>query len=166
MAKSTGSMAIFVFMAVLVSTISIQSVYADTGFTNVKKSAGIIMMFCSNETFKLQDCHERYEGIGWTDRVNVLIYAPGWNEDSDKIERIGTSSNPINVYTDAARINNLEFNETGPDTGVFMGVIKLTGEMNYTVHDSYITTVKTPGMTMKDEMDGMQMGPGGSPLLR
>ena len=157
MAKSTGSMAIFVFMAVLVSTISIQSVYADTGFTNVKKSAGVIMMFCANETFKLQDCHERYDGIGWTDRVNVLIYAPGWNEDSDKIDRIGTSTNPINVYTDTARINNLEFNETGPDTGVFMGVIKLTGKSNYVVHNTYLTTVTTPGMTMKDQMDWMVM---------
>ena len=152
MAKSTRSMVIFVFMAVLVSSISIQSVYADTGFTNVKKSAGIIMKFCANETFKLQDCHERYDGIGWTDRINVLIYAPGWNEDVDKIEQIGTLSNPIDVYTDAARVDSVEFSETGPDTGIFMGVVKLTGAMMYTVHDTYITTVKTPGMTMDMDM--------------
>lgn len=25
----------------------------------------------------LQGCNERYEGLGWTDRINVLMYAPG-----------------------------------------------------------------------------------------
>ncbi len=152
MAKSIGIMAIFAFMVILTSTITISPVLADTGFTNVQKSAGIIMKFCANETFKLQDCNERYEGIGWTDRVNVLIYAPGWNEDDDKIEQIGTTTNPIDVYTDANRVNGVEFTETGPDTGVFMGVVKLTGAMRYTVHDTFLTTVKTPGMTMDPDM--------------
>jgi len=148
-------MAIFVFMVILVSSISIQSVYAESGFTNVKKTAGVIMMFCANEVFTLQECNERYEGIGWTDRINVLIYAPGWNEDEDKIEQIGGASNPLDVYTDAARVDNVEFSETGPDTGIFMGVVKLTGEMGYVVHDTYLTTVTTPGMTMDN--DGMRM---------
>ncbi|KAF6246047.1 hypothetical protein [Nitrosopumilus sp. b2] len=152
MAKSTSTMVIFAFMVILISTITMSSVYAETGFTNVKKSAGIIMKFCANETFKLQDCNERYEGIGWTDRVNVLVYAPGWNEDEHKIEEIGTTSNPIDVYTDAKRVNNVEFSETGPDTGVFMGVVKLTGQMGYTVHNTYLTTIKTPGMSMDMDM--------------
>lgn len=156
MAKSTSSMTIFVFMVFLVSSISIQSVYADTGFTNVKKSAGIIMKFCTNETFTLQDCHERYDGIGWTDRVNVLVYAPGWNEDEYKIEQIGTLSNPIVVYTDAKHVDDVEFTETGPDTGVFMGVVKLTGAADYVVHDTYLTNVQTTGMTM-DGVMSMQM---------
>ena len=156
MTKSIGKIAIFAFMMILTATITMSPVFADTGFTNVKKSAGIIMKFCANETFKLQDCHERYDGIGWTDRVNVLIYAPGWNEDEDKIEQIGDSSNPIDVYTDANRVDAVEFTETSPDTGVFMGVVKLTGAMRYTVHDTYLTTVKTPGMTM--DMDNPRMG--------
>lgn len=157
MTQSVKSMAIFVFMVILVSSISIQSVYAESGFTNVKKTAGIIMMFCANEVFTLQECNERYEGIGWTDRINVLIYAPGWNEDSEKIEQIGGSSNPLDVYTDAARVDNVEFSETGPNTGIFMGVVKLTGEMGYVVHDTYLTTVTTPGMTMDMDMQGMRM---------
>ena len=148
--------AISVFVAVLITSIPVQSAFSDSGFTNVKKSTGIIMMFCSNETFTMQDCNERYEGIGWTDRINVLVYAPGWNEDSDKVERIGTSDNPIDVYTDTARVNNLVFNETGPDTGVFMGVIKLTGEANFVVHDTFKSTINTSGMTMRDVMK-MQM---------
>ena len=44
MTNSLKSMVIFVFMVILVSSISIQSVYADSGFTNVKKTAGIIMI--------------------------------------------------------------------------------------------------------------------------
>ena len=36
-----------------------------------------------------------------------------------------------------------------------MGVVKLTGEDGYLVHDTFKTTVTTSGMTMKDEMDGM-----------
>ena len=148
MVKYSQLMVISVLVAVLVISIPMQSAFAETGFTNVKKSTGVIMKFCANETFLLQDCHERYDGIGWTDRINVLIYAPGWNEDSDNVEEIGTTLNPINVYTDAARVDNIDFSETGPDTGVFMGVVKLTGEMMYTVHDTFKTTVKTPGMTM------------------
>jgi len=150
-------MSVFALVAVLAISVPLQSVYADTGFTNVKKTAGVIMKFCANEVFTLQDCHERYDGIGWTDRINVLIYAPGWNEDSEKIEQIGDSSNPITVYTDAARVANVEFSETGHDTGIFMGVVKLTGQMGYTVHDTYLTTVKTPGMTMDNDGAPMPM---------
>ena len=156
MTKKFHLMAIFVLMGIMISTVSVQSAFADTGFTNVQKSTGIIMKFCYNETFLLSECKERYEGIGWTDRINVLIYAPGWNIDSEKIDQIGSSSNPIDVYTDAARVDNVEFSETGPDTGVFMGVVKLTGAMMYTVHDTFKTVVKTPGMTM--DMDMPMMG--------
>ena len=156
MVKYSQLMVISVLVAVLVISIPIQSSFAETGFTNVKKATGVIMMFCANETFLLQDCNQRYDGIGWTDRINVLIYAPGWNEDSDKTEQIGTTLNPINVYTDAARVDKVEFSETGPDTGVFMGVVKLTGESQYIVHNTFKTTVKTPGMTM--DMDNPMMG--------
>ena len=141
-------MGMSILVAILVISIPIQSSYAESGFTNTKKTTGIIMKFCANETFLLQDCNERYEGIGWTDRINVLVYAPGWNEDPDNIEKIGTTNNPINVYTDAARVNNIDFAETGPDTGIFMGVVKLTGQKGYTVHDTFKTTVKVPGATM------------------
>lgn len=147
-------MAISIIVTALLVSIPAQSIFADRSeaFTNTKKSAGIIMKFCANEVFTLQDCHERYDGIGWTDRINVLVYAPGWNTDSDKIEQIGGKSNPLDVYTDAARVDNVEFSETGPDTGIFMGVVKLTGAKMYTVHDTFRTTVKTPGMTMDADM--------------
>ena len=154
MIKNSQLMIIGVLVAVLVISIPMQSVFAESGFSNVKRATGVIMKFCANETFTLQDCNERYEGIGWTDRINVLIYAPGWNFDSDKIDQIGSVTNPIDVYTDAARVDNVEFSETGPDTGIFFGVVKMTGASMYTVHDTFKTTVKTPGMTMDMDMTG------------
>ena len=73
---------------------------ADAVFSNTYKNTGIIMKFCENPAMTLQDCNERYEGYTWTDRVNVLIYAPGWNFDEDKIEHIGKDYNgeKITVY--------------------------------------------------------------------
>jgi len=150
-------MVLGVLMTVLVISIPAQSAFAELSdaFSNVKRATGVIMKFCANETFTLQDCNERYQGIGWTDRINVLIYAPGWNFDSDKIDQIGSVTNPIDVYTDAARVDNVEFSETGPDTGVFFGVVKMTGAKMYTVHDTFKTTVKTPGMTMDPDMQNI-----------
>jgi len=154
MIKNSQLMVLGVLVAVLVISIPVQSSFADRSdaFTNVKRATGVIMMFCANETFTLQDCNQRYEGLGWTDRINVLIYAPGWNFDSDKIDQIGSVTDPIDVYTDTARVDNVEFSETGPDTGVFFGVVKMTGASQYTVHDTFKTTVKTPGMTMDMDM--------------
>ena len=89
----------------------------EFGFTNVKKSTGIIMKFCSNEAFKLSDCHEKYEGYTWTDRIHVLIYAPGWNEDSDRVEDIGESEgNQLTISTREARVTTATFTEDRKST--------------------------------------------------
>ncbi|MDE0525566.1 MAG: hypothetical protein OXI27_03060, partial [Thaumarchaeota archaeon] len=143
--------AILIIGAVAIAPTLSQSASAETGFTIVKKTTGIIMKFCTNEAFTLQDCNERYEGLGWTDRINVLIYAPGWNDDSDKIDVIGTPENPIKVYTGPQRVTEVDFSETGFDTGIFMGVIKMTGAPNYLVHDSFHTRIFTHGVTGSTE---------------
>ena len=145
--RKIGTFSVLVFLTVLVVFIPIQAALAESGFTNTKRATGVIMKFCANEAFTLQDCNERYHGIGWTDRVNVLIYAPGWNVNEFSIDEIGGEDNPIDVYTDAARINNVEFSETGPDTGIFMGVIKLSGEHGFVVHDTFKTRIHTHGHT-------------------
>ena len=145
------AVAILIIGAAAVAPALLQSASAETGFTIVKKTAGIIMKFCTNEAFTLQDCNERYEGLGWTDRINVLIYAPGWNEDSNKIDVIGTPENPIKVYTGPQRVTEVDFSETGFDTGIFMGVVKMTGAPNYLVHDSFRTTIYTHGVTGSTE---------------
>ncbi len=146
-----GTMIILIIGAAAIAPALLQSASAETGFTIVKKTAGIIMKFCTNEAFTLQDCNERYEGLGWTDRINVLIYAPGWNDDSDKIDVIGTPENPIKVYTGPQRVTEVDFSETGFDTGIFMGVVKMTGAPNYLVHDSFHTSISTHGVTGSTE---------------
>ena len=145
------AVAILIIGAAAIAPALLQSASAETGFTIVKKTAGIIMKFCTNEAFTLQDCNERYEGLGWTDRINVLIYAPGWNDDTDKIDVIGTPGNPIKVYTGPQRVTEVDFSETGFDTGIFMGVVKMTGAPNYLVHDSIRTSIYTHGVTGSTE---------------
>ena len=56
-------MTVFVLVAALAVSVPLQSVYAESGFTNVKKTAGVIMKFCANEVFTLQDGHERYDQL-------------------------------------------------------------------------------------------------------
>ena len=145
MVKSLQLMVIFLFMGVLVTSFPIQGALAASGFTNTYETTGVIMKFCSNHAITLQECEEKYEGYTWTDRVNVLIYAPGWNEDEDKIEKIGESlGTPITISTRDSSVDTAIFTETGPDTGVFFGVVKLTGQ-HYTVHDQNDIDIKAHG---------------------
>lgn len=133
------------FTAILVTSVPSQSAFSETSFTNVKKSTGVIMKFCENHAITLQDCIEKYDGYTWTDRVNVVIWAPGWNTDEDKMENIGDSfGNKITITTRENSVDTAVFTETGPDTGVFFGVVKLTGQ-DFTVHDQNESLVKGHG---------------------
>ena len=128
---------------------------ADAAFSNTYKNTGIIMKFCENPAMTLQDCNERYEGYTWTDRVNVLIYAPGWNFDDNKIDHIGKNFNGGNITIstrDSDNSSDSVFSETGPNTGVFMGVVKLTGQMSKQVHNENGVIVKPMGMNMDNQM--------------
>jgi len=81
--------------------------------------------------------YEKYEGYAWEGKINVMIYAPGWNQDSGKYDTIGTSDDtPIGVIVRnnsegssgaVKSLNPCGFVETGPDTGLFYGRIKLSG---------------------------------------
>ena len=81
--------------------------------------------------------YEKYDGYGWHTKVNVMIYAPGWNADPLKVDVIGTSEQePIGVIVrnntegESGAVRSLSpcgFAETGPDTGLFYGRIKLAG---------------------------------------
>ena len=95
------------------------------------------MYFCGYEknVTTLADCFktETYENYGWWGKANVLIYAPGWNEDEQKLDWIGnTSDSPIGGYargdgTDAYLNGPCGFVETDVNTGLFVGRVKLTG---------------------------------------
>ena len=81
--------------------------------------------------------YEKYEGYKWEGKINVMIYAPGWNEDSGKMDKIGTDEDTaigVTVRNNGAggsgAVHSLSpcgFLETGPDTGLFYGRIKLSG---------------------------------------
>jgi len=81
--------------------------------------------------------YEKYDGYGWHTKINVMIYAPGYNEDPLKVDVIGTTdeneigviirNNSENVSGAVKTLSPCGFAETGPDTGLFYGRIKLSG---------------------------------------
>ena len=153
-------MVIIGFALSVVSVVDNASASTD-GNSNTYKSPGIIMKFCQNPATTLQDCDEKYEGYTWTDRIYVLIYANGFNEDSDKMDSIGLGQNgegKIVVTTRAGTADEIAFTETGPDTGVFLGVVKMTGKSMHVVHDENNIQIKTMGMNMDNIMAMTMMG--------
>ena len=99
----------------------------------------VSMWFSSKNTKDLGTFlkYEKYDGYAWEGKINVMIFAPGWNEDSDKVDVIGTSDEtPIGVIVrnnsegSSGAVKALSpcgFAETGPDTGLFYGRVKLSG---------------------------------------
>ena len=111
------------------------------GVQFVKKFAAEPQMyFCGWEknAKTLKDCFETetYENYGWYGKVNVLIYAPGWNYEEDEIEWIGDGETGKGSVTFHSR-SEYGFSEyagtgcglieTGTNTGLFVGRLKLTG---------------------------------------
>jgi len=156
----------FVIMVIVGFVFSVVSVIDDAsastdGNSNTYKTPGIIMKFCQNPATTLQNCDEKYDGYTWTDRIYVLIYANGFNEDSNKIDSIGLGQNgygTIKVTTRESTANEIAFTETGPDTGVFLGIVKMTGENMFKVHDENNIQIKTMGMNMDNIMAMTMMG--------
>ena len=114
------------------------SIIAGVGYVSsidnaeaIVEKDGYRMAFCTNMAWTFAECEEQYDGYTWTDRFTVLIGANGFNEDSTKIDLIGGDADfPIHVYSQASRIpeGDVVFHETGLDTGIFMGIIKMTGQ--------------------------------------
>ena len=105
-----------------------------------------MMLFCANNPISdkynvngitagniIGGCKEKLDGYSWGSRIYILIYAPGWNTDSDKLDVIG--NNKHNPITANSREGNMSlegdgcngFIETAPDHGLFYGSIKLSG---------------------------------------
>ena len=64
----------------------------------------------------------------WTDKVRITIDSPEHNLDSAKVEEIGNSEqNPVKISTRHFDLDNYKLVETGANTGIFTGVIVLTG---------------------------------------
>jgi hypothetical protein len=76
--------------------------------------------------------------VSWFGKVTIMIYAPGWNNDSEKRDSIGHLAESALTITSRSGSANHELGicndsnskgliETGPNTGVFYGRLKLSG---------------------------------------
>ena len=78
------------------------------------------------------------------DDVNIVVVAPKSNDYSDYADSIGDSGVLVTIYTDIGLLEKYRLLETGPDTGVFVGKIKLTGPYSKDngsgPHDGVIST--------------------------
>ena len=115
------------------------------------------MFFCGWEknVKTLKDCFktETYENYGWYGKVNVLIYAPGWNFEEDQIEWIGDGSDGKGIVTFHSR-SEYGFSEysgtgcglveTGTNTGLFIGRLKLSGH-DYDLNGDGVVDTKLGG---------------------
>ena len=90
--------------------------------------------------------------VGWFGKVTVMIYAPGWNTDSDKRDSIGhtaesaltvTARGDGNQNFTVAHCNDSDSKgliETGEDTGVFYGRLKLSASDHDMNNDGVVDT--------------------------
>jgi hypothetical protein len=64
----------------------------------------------------------------WTDKVYLTVVSPDHNFDSNTIDEIGdTNDNEIKITTREDKLELYKLVETGPDTGIFVGEVILTG---------------------------------------
>ena len=140
---------------------------SSDGVQFVKKSASEPQMyFCGWESNKktLGDCfeNETYENYGWWGKVNVLIYAPGWNFEENLIEVIGDGSDGKGIVTFHSRSeygfseysgSGCGLTETGPNTGLFVGRLKLTGH-DYDLNGDGVLDTKLGGAKCSDIHNG------------
>jgi hypothetical protein len=109
------------------------------------------IFFCENNPIKkteydkphmkpqdyMSKCKERTDGYSWGSRIYVLIWAPGFNTDVNKIDELGNDSTgsegliSLNSRDGSSRSDSSAtcnpFIETGRDHGLFYGSIKLSG---------------------------------------
>ena len=110
--------------------------------TRDDKPPGISIFFCGHNKNKktLAECDDTIDGYSWGSKINILIFAPAWNEDSYKIDVIGDDSDfPIGAYSRTSKhYGPCKLVETEPDSGLFYGRLKLNGFP----HDAHGTGVK------------------------
>jgi hypothetical protein len=120
------------------------------------------IFFCGNSK-DLATCLDK-ELTGdakWWGKVTVMIYAPGWNVDSEKRDRIGsTAASAITITSRGDAGSNAEvgvcndsdsegFIETDPNSGVFYGRVKLAA-MDHDMNNDGILETKLGGTGCKN----------------
>ena len=120
------------------------------------------IFFCGSAK-DLETCMKKeHKGdVGWFGKVTVMIYAPGWNVDSEKRDRIGATTDSAltitargdgnkNAVLAACNDSDSEgFIETGPNTGVFYGRLKLSASDHDMNNDGNLDT-KLGGTSCKN----------------
>ena len=138
--KAIFSSSILLSSIFLLLVIPAEEYVADA--TRDDKPPGITMLFCGHNKNKktITECEDTVEGYSWGSKINILIFAPAWNEDSEKIDTIGDDSEfPIGAYSRTSRHDGpCKLVETEPDSGLFYGRLKLNGFP----HDAHGTGVK------------------------
>ena len=87
------------------------------------------------ENFHIPDYNNPYVTINfnkksytWGSQVRVIIIAPSWNADKQRIDVIGNDQyNPIKISTRGHSIEPYQFVELEPNNGRFFAKFKLTG---------------------------------------
>jgi hypothetical protein len=99
--------------------------------------------------------------VKWFGKVTIMIYAPGWNVDSEKRDRIGaTEESALTITARGAGATNTAVGvcndsnsegliETDPNSGVFYGRLKLSG-MDHDMNNDGALETKLGGSSCKN----------------
>ena len=131
-------------------------------FAKKKYNAEPKIYFCGSAK-DLKTCLEKEikSDAAWFGKVTIMIYAPGWNEDSDKRDNIGsTAESAITITSRGDGNKNHEVPvcndsnsegliETGPNTGVFYGRLKLSA-MDHDMNNDGVKETKLGGTECKN----------------
>ena len=131
-------------------------------YNKKKYNAEPKIYFCGNSK-DLKTClkKEITSDAKWFGKVTVMIYAPGWNEDSDKRDNIGSTTESgititargdgnTNAVLPVCNDSDSEgFIETGPNTGVFYGRLKLSG-MDHDMNNDGVKETGLGGTSCKN----------------
>jgi len=131
-------------------------------FAKKKYNAEPKIYFCGSAK-DLKTCLEKEltGDTAWFGKVTIMIYAPGWNDDSLKRDRIGATSESAltitargdgstNQHLDICKDSDSEgLIETGPNTGVFYGRLKLSA-MDHDMNNDGVKETKLGGTSCKN----------------
>ena len=120
------------------------------------------IFFCGSAK-DLETCMKKeHKGdVGWFGKVTVMIYAPGWNVDSEKRDRIGhTAESALTITSRGDGNQNAELSycndsdsegliETDPNSGVFYGRLKLSG-MDHDMNNDGVKETSLGGTSCKN----------------
>ena len=120
------------------------------------------IFFCGNSKDLATCLDKELSGdANWWGKVTIMIYAPGWNVDSEKRDRIGaTTDSALTITARGDGNSNAElgvcndsdsegFIETDPNSGVFYGRLKLSAS-DHDMNNDGIVDTKLGGTSCKN----------------